>query len=261
MGAIRQQTPLIAIVGETASGKSALALSLAERYNGEIICADSRTVYKGMDIGTAKPSKEEQARIPHHLLDVVKPNEKFNVAEFKRLANQAIEDITNRGKLPILVGGTGLYIDAVLFDYQFSSVDSEKDSVNPRHLKEPLPSNAELRAQSLILGLSISKDEINLRIEKRVRAMIEHGLEQEVRNLSNQYGWDTEAMTGVGYREWQAYFAGNQTLAETAQLITIHTRQYAKRQRTWFRRNKYIHWISTSEGAIPFVEQFLENQA
>lgn len=111
--------PLIAIVGPTASGKTALALGIAERFAGEIICADSRTIYKGMNIGTAKPTAEERARVPHHCIDLIEPGETFSAADFKRCALAAIEDIRMRGKVSILVGGTGLYVDAVLFDYQF----------------------------------------------------------------------------------------------------------------------------------------------
>ena len=113
--------PLIVITGPTASGKSALALELAERYNGEIICGDSRTVYKGMDIGTAKPSIEDQNRVPHHLLDVVTPDERFTAADFQTLAQEAIHNIRSRGKIPFVVGGTGLYIDGLILDYEFGN--------------------------------------------------------------------------------------------------------------------------------------------
>ena len=112
---------LISIVGPTASGKTALAIRVAEELSGEIICADSRTVYKGLDIATAKPSRDERNRVPHHALDVVTPDEPFTVADFKQLADKAIKDIQDRGKIPILVGGSGLYIDAVLFNYSFYS--------------------------------------------------------------------------------------------------------------------------------------------
>src|SRR5688572_21256799 len=111
--------PLIVIAGPTASGKSALAMKVAKKYNGEIICADSRTVYKGMDIGTAKPSAVDRKEVPHHLLDIVQPNQPFTAADFKEQALAAIDDISGRGKLPIMVGGTGLYIDSVIFDYRF----------------------------------------------------------------------------------------------------------------------------------------------
>ena len=114
-------TPLVVIAGPTASGKTALAIRLAERYDGEIICADSRTIYKGMDIGTAKPSAEEQARVPHWGLDIVEPGERFTVADFKAYAERKIQEIRERDRIPFLVGGTGLYIDAVIFDFQFKS--------------------------------------------------------------------------------------------------------------------------------------------
>ena len=115
-------TPLVVIAGPTASGKTALAIRLAERYDGEIICADSRTIYKGMDIGTAKPSAEEQARVPHWGLDIVEPGERFTVADFKAYAERKIQEIRERDRIPFLVGGTGLYIDAVIFDFQFKSL-------------------------------------------------------------------------------------------------------------------------------------------
>lgn len=255
--------PLIAIVGETASGKSALALEAARRFNGEIICADSRTVYTGMDIGTAKPSKEEQGRIPHHLLDLITPDEKFNVAKFQRLSFGIIGELQKKGKLPILVGGTGLYIDSVIFNYAFSQGNSEKDDINPRHLKK-LPdaqTHSSLRPNCLVIGLNIAKEELERRIVRRVESMLESGLELEVRGLVNKYGWEAEAMTGVGYREWEDYFKGTQSLEETKQRIIIATRQYAKRQRTWFKRNKSIQWISTPEEAYDLIEQFLANQA
>ena len=146
--------PLIAIVGETASGKTAAAIEAAQKFDGEIICADSRTVYRYLDIGTAKPTKQEQAVVPHHLLDIVEPDEIFTVADFKKLADASIIDIHARGKLPILVGGTGLYIDAVLYGYQFSPEKGAKDSKNPRHLAPDTPRRlSELRSNTCIVGL------------------------------------------------------------------------------------------------------------
>jgi tRNA dimethylallyltransferase len=130
--------PLVAVVGETASGKSALAMELARRFDGELICADSWTVYKGFNIGTAKPSAAEQAEIRHHLLDVADPEQGFSAVEFQKLARRAVDDIQARGKLPILVGGTGLYIDSVLFDYQFlpAPPQSMRDELNKLSLEE-----------------------------------------------------------------------------------------------------------------------------
>lgn len=262
MGTKLEQTPLIVIVGETASGKSALALAMAERCNGEIICADSRTVYKGLDIGTAKPSKAEQDRVPHHLLDVINPDEKFNAGMFQEATLKLISAINNRGKLPVIVGGTGLYVDSILFNYQFAAAGSERDPQNPRHLKhaEATAETKIMRPDILVIGLSLTIEELKQRVEKRVESMIEQGLEAEIKELSQKYGWGVEAMTGVGYREWQSYFAGTQSLDETKQLIQVHTMQYAKRQRTWFKRNKSIQWVKSSDEAMKLAEQFIVNQ-
>jgi tRNA dimethylallyltransferase len=270
--------PLIVIVGETASGKSALALQLAERFDGEIISADSWTVYKGFNIGTAKPNAEEQARVPHHLLDIANPRDGFSAAIFKRLAMQAIDEITGRGKLPILVGGSGLYIDSVLYDYGFlpapakelrqelSALDLEQllkradelglstaavDTRNKRRVirlienNGTLPERHELRANTLVLGMSIPREQLTNRIEARVETMLNAGLEDEAAQLAETYGWEVEPMKGIGYREWQAYFAGQQSRAETEQQIIRGTLALAKKQRTWFKRNKSIHWLDS----------------
>lgn len=269
---------MIVIVGETASGKSALALQLAQQFNGELICADSWTVRRGVDIGTAKPSASEQALVPHHLLDIVEPDEDFTAAVFKRLANTAITDISSRGKLPIMVGGTGLYIDGVLYDYGFSKAGdrTERESLNmlsnPELLKiiaskkldlgdidtankrrlirlietnGAVPSRGPLRQNTLILGLQTDRQTLEIRITNRVDAMIDAGLEDEVETLVAQYGWDAEALKGVGYSQWREHCIGQQTTAETRQKIIKATLDLAKRQRTWFKRNKSIHWIPT----------------
>jgi tRNA dimethylallyltransferase len=252
--------PLIVIVGETASGKSALALELGERWNGEIICADSRTVYRGMDIGTAKPNTKEQKRVPHHMIDVVSPNEPFNVVNFQGRTLEIIKDINKMGKLPILVGGTGLYVDSIVFNYGFSKSNTERDPINLRHMKpgQEVTRSTEPRVNTLVLGLSVPKEELDNRIIERVNLMLKAGLEHEVRSLVDKHGWQAEAMTGVGYHEWQAYFADTQTLAETKQLIIIHTRQYAKRQRAWFKRNNHINWVSDIDSAQEKVINFLQ---
>lgn len=235
---------LVVIVGETASGKSALASELAERFNGELICADSRTVYKGMDIGTAKPDAKACVNVPHHLLDVVEPNQPFTAADFKKLANAAIGDITERGKLPIMVGGTGLYISGVLFDFGF----------------EKAPDKKPLRPNTLIIGLTIPRDSLKQRISERTNKMLDKGLAQEVRGLSKKYGWHAAAMTAIGYREFQAYFAGLQTLDETAEKINRNTILYAKRQRTWFKPNDSIHWLDDPKKAVELVTTFLNKK-
>lgn len=271
-------SPLLVIVGETASGKSRLAMELAQRFNGEIICADSMTVRQGADIGSAKPSEAERALIPHHLIDVIRPNETFGAAQFKVLAQTAIEDISSRGKLPIMVGGTGLYIDGVIYDFDFLPIGDSQDRQrlnqlsNDQLLREieelgldvtgvdvnnnrrlirlietdgAQPTKHELRANTLVVGLESDREQLYQRIEQRVDAMLAAGLEEEVDNLAQRYGWDCEALKGVGYAQWRNYFLGTQSLQDTRFSIIKATRDLAKRQRTWFKRNKSIHWFVT----------------
>jgi tRNA dimethylallyltransferase len=277
---------LLVIVGETGSGKSALALKLAKQLGGEIVCADSRTIYKGMDIGTAKPTAAERAAVPHHLLDVTTPDKPISVADFKTLAETAIGDIQNRGKLPILVGGTGLYIDAVIYDFQFLpvsdpalrtelqtlSIDELQERVqklgiampensrNPRHLMRAietngaLPERGELRKDAVVIGLEIERAALRGRLKKRVAEMVERGFEDEVRDLANQYGWDLQAMAAPGYRAFREYIAGYKSLTEAEELFVRYDLQLAKRQRTWFRRNKSIQWFNTPVDLEQIVE-------
>ncbi len=275
------------IVGETASGKSALALQLAQKFNGEVICADSWTVRRGVDIGTAKPTPEERAKVPHHLLDVAEPCEDFTAAVFKRLANRAIDDVAGRGKLPVMVGGTGLYIDGVLYDFGFlpagdraareelnkldinqlltriKKLGLKMDGVDTRNKRRLIrlvetegtqPSRQELRENTLILGIKTDPTVLRERIERRVDGMLKAGLEGEVRGLAERYGWDCEALKGVGYAQWKDYFLGSQTLPETRQKIIKATLDLAKRQRTWFKRNKSIRWFTTPVNLSEVVE-------
>ncbi|MFZ1249774.1 MAG: tRNA (adenosine(37)-N6)-dimethylallyltransferase MiaA [Candidatus Saccharimonadales bacterium] len=282
--------PLIVIVGETASGKSALALEIAQRFNGEIICADAVTVYRGFDIGAAKPSKADQAKARHHLLYIVKPTTVFNAAQFKGAAEQAIQAIESQGKLPILVGGSGLYIDSVLYDYEFVASPNigERDVLNTMSLDELLmlarlrkldvsqvdqsnkrrvvrlienngqiPKKQKMRLNTCVIGLRIDKEKLVSRIEQRVDGMLQSGLEREVAGLAKAYGWECEPMRSIGYREWQLYFAGQQTLAETREKIITSTMQLAKKQRTWFKRNNSIQWVTDRSSAIDIVTTFL----
>lgn len=245
---------LVVIVGETASGKSNLAMRLAKKLNGEIICADSRTIYKGMDIGTAKPSKIDQKRIKHHLLDIILPDVSFTAAEFKYKAEKAIADILSRGKTPIMVGGTGLYVDAVIFRYTFSSPGAERDEQNPRHLKKTEPrSEPELIPGAYLFGTKVDKEDLKLRIKYRVEEMIHNGLETEVKNLKTTYGWEAPGLNAIGYKEWKNYFEGTQSLQETRDLIIKHSTEYAKRQRTWFKRNKRIQWSDDPNKIVDFA--------
>lgn len=286
---------LVVVVGETASGKTELAIRLAEKFNGEIICADSWTVRREADIGTAKPTAEEQARVPHHLLDVVEPCGDFTAAVFKRLANEAIRDITDRGKLPIMAGGTGLYVDGVIYDFGFlpagdRGAREDLNKLNNRQLLDKIrelglelggvdvrnkrrlirlletggakPTRKNLRQNTLLVGLRPARDDLKERITRRADAMLATGLEAEVLGLSQRYGWECETLKGISYAEWQDYFLGTQSLAETRQKIIRDTLDLAKRQRTWFKRNKSIHWFSTPVNwheLVELVTTFLSN--
>lgn len=281
---------LVAIVGETASGKSALAMDIARQFGGELVCADAWTVYRGFDIGTAKPTAADRAAVPHHVLDVTDPLSGFNAAVFKGLAEQAIEAIAARGKLPILVGGSGLYVDSVLYNYSFLPTASSQErqilSTMPRDALVALaelrgidlskvdiynkrrvircienngnaPQRSALRPRTLVLGLRVSKDDLRQRAEQRVDAMLARGLAAEAITLATLWGWDCEPMKGVGYREWQAYAAGSHTMAETRENIVRGTMQLAKKQRTWFRRNNSIQWLDDRSNAVEIVTTFL----
>jgi tRNA dimethylallyltransferase len=274
----QKTSPLVVIAGETASGKTELALRLARQFDGEIICADSWTVRRGMDIGTAKPTPDEQALVPHHLLDIVEPDEDFTAAVFKRLAQAAVEHIAARGRLPIMVGGTGLYIDSVLYDFGFlpngdrgartelNNLNIEEllrkirglglstdrvDTRNKRRLirlietNGAVPTRQKLRENTVLIGLKPDHELLRQRITNRVDAMLAAGLEDEVRRLAGQYGWDCEGLKGVGYSQWRDYFESTQSLPETRAKIIKGNLDLAKRQRTWFKREKSIRWFST----------------
>ncbi len=282
--------PLIVIVGETGSGKSALALDLARRFNGEIIAADSRTIYRGMDIGTAKPSVSERDQVAQYLIDIVSPDVTFTAADFKRLAQLSIKVIVDKGKVPFLVGGTGLYIDAILYDFSFASKPDPDERLrlqrmnvealqaeleargiplpanvkNPRHLIRQLETEGgmpaadrQLRDNTLIIGLRLEPDELKTRIAQRVAAMFAAGLEQEVRQLVDRYGWQCVVLQTIGYQEFQPYFKGEAALEDVQAQIEKNTIQYAKRQRTWFKRNKSIHWLNKREEAVDLITSFL----
>lgn len=285
--------PLLVIVGETASGKSALAMELARRFDGELVCADSWTVYEHFEIGTAKPSAEERAEVPHHLLDVADPVAGFSAVEFQKRSFVAIDEIAGRGRLPVMVGGTGLYVDSVLFDYQFlpAPAASVRESLNALSLSElqhrasdagldtagidmrnkrriirliendgVKPTKRAMRSNTLVLGIRTDREHLRERVDRRVDAMLQAGLEREAGELSSRYGWEAEPMKGIGYREWQPYFAGTQSLSQTRERIIAATMGLAKRQRTWFKRNNGIQWVSATDPvpeAVDIVTTFL----
>ncbi len=283
------KSPLVVIVGETASGKTALAIELAKRFNGEIIAADSRTVYKGLDIGTAKPTMTDRALMPHHLINVVSPKEIFSAADFKRLAQQAIDAIHARHKIPIMVGGTGLYIDSILYDFSFGrapdmtersrlqklsvgelqkvlltkGIKLPENEKNPRHLIRAIENDGVmqapriLRSNTVVIGLVITRSELEKRLVARVNAMVRAGLVDELRHLIEQYGWNTPALQSTGYRAFRPYLEGNVSLEEAEEMFVRNDMQLAKRQRTWLKRNKSVHWISKQAEAVDLVTTIL----
>lgn len=276
------------IVGPTASGKSQVAMHLAEKFGGEIIAADSRTIYRGMDIGTAKPTPAECARVQHHLIDIADPDEPFTVADFQSRAQACILDISARGKLPIMVGGTGLYVDSVLFNFGFQKpgdvkrrevlqklsveelqqllysqgIELPTNKKNPRHLIRKLetgnesPKSQTLRPNTLIVGIEVDREVLKQRIIHRTAAMFADGLESEARMLASKYGW-SRALQTIGYQEFAPYFAGSGALEDVQEEIVRDTISYAKRQRTWFTRNKSIHWRSQQREVEDLITTFL----
>ncbi|MCL2285715.1 MAG: tRNA (adenosine(37)-N6)-dimethylallyltransferase MiaA [Firmicutes bacterium] len=281
---------LYIIAGSTACGKTAVAIELAKRLDGEVISADSMQIYKHMDIGTAKPTPEEMDGIPHHLLDVALPSQHFSVAEYSQLATAAIEDIQFRGRVPILAGGTGFYINAVVYGTQFTELaegQHEKDNqlreaymklaaekgaeflhnklqaIDPESARTIHQNNIKRVARALAFCestgrlfsvhnagqkansakydisfniLSMPRETLYYRINARVVAMWEAGLPQEVgRLLSQEFHPGLVAMQGIGYKEMIPFIYGHQTKDETIAEIQQATRNYAKRQETWFR--------------------------
>jgi tRNA dimethylallyltransferase len=283
--------PLIVILGETASGKSALAIELAKKFDGEIIAADSRTIYKGMDIGTAKPSLVDQKKVPHHLIDVTTPDKPLNVSDFKKLALSAIKDISDRGRLPFLVGGSGLYIDSVIFDFEFRKpgdnkqrdylnrlsvtelqgeliklgIDMPSNDTNPRHLIRSIETNGAssikhpLRDNTLIIGLKVDRTILENRIRERITQMLKDGLIKEVENLAFKYDFQTLAFQTPGYTVMRDYINGDLSLDDAKERFARSDMQLAKRQRTWFKRNKSVHWVNQQGQIVDLVTTFLNN--
>lgn len=268
--------PLIVIVGPTASGKTSLSIDLAKRFKGEIICADSRTIFKGMDIGTAKPTRQERADVPHWGLDLVEPGESFSAYDFKKYAEAKIEDIRLRGKIPFIVGGTGLYVDAVLFDYQFGSpadytlrqemqmmsvselqkycsennVSLPENAKNKRHLIHAIEQNNVQakrrdvpRKDAIVVGIATERAVLRQRIRDRSEQLFKDGVVNEATLLGKKYGWGSEAMTGNIYPLVQRYNRGEISFQEMKEKFMTLDWRLAKRQLTWLRRNSFIKWL------------------
>ncbi len=258
----------ILIAGPTAVGKSAVALALADRIGGEIISVDSMQVYRGLDSGTAKPSVQERQRVPHHLIDVVDVNEPFDAARFSKLAHAAVADIQQRGGVPILCGGTGLYFKAFLEglgEAPFAKIDRQ----NPRRVVRALEVirltgrpfsaqrsrwNSELPAPNAepFFGLTRSSDDLRARIDARVDAIFARGLAQETEQLLKRgLAENKTAMQAIGYRQVVEYLRHEHSLEETIALVKQRTRQFAKRQMTWFRRQFRLEWLNCAPQASP----------
>ncbi|MDO4526839.1 MAG: tRNA (adenosine(37)-N6)-dimethylallyltransferase MiaA [Candidatus Saccharibacteria bacterium] len=230
----------LVLLGPTGSGKTGVSIELAKKLDGEIISADSRAIYKGMDIGTAKPTREEMQGIPHYGLDLVEPGERFTVADWKAYAEEKIKDIKSRGKLPIIVGGTGLYIDALIYDYHFKGPtghkigDIEQKSCSDR---------TEVKGDYNLIGIKWSTDELRERLKRRIEQMFSPELYTEVKKLVQTYGWDNQAMKSDIYEYAYKYLQGELSLEEAKEKCFYEDWHLAKRQLTWFKRNQQITWL------------------
>lgn len=279
---------VLVILGPTATGKSHCAIEIAKKYNGEIISGDSMLVYKGMNIGTAKPTAEELALVPHHLVDILPPDASFSVVDFKQQAERLITEITARGHLPIIAGGTGLYIKALLEGYAFNEAEEDSElrralereateqgaqalhdrlrELAPQEAERIHPNNvrrviralesalqgesvnqygaAEMPYNALIVGLNMERQALYARINKRVDLMLEAGLEQEVHELLEQgVHPDCQSMQSIGYRQMVWYIDAGMPYADAVEKLKQATRNFAKRQLTWYKKMPYIHWL------------------
>lgn len=285
---------IVCVVGPTASGKTKMGVAIAKCFGGEVVSVDSMQIYRGMTIGTAAPTAEEMEGVPHHMIAVADPTENWSVARFTEAADACVQDILRRGKLPVLVGGTGLYLDALVRGNSFAEgcagteiraalqkrMEAEGAEVLLEELRTIDPETAArlhlkdekriLRAlevwqetgktmtqhnletqqlppkyEAVYVGLDFeSRDDLRARIDRRVDIMVEQGLLQEVRNLlSSGLPRTATALQAIGYKQFLAVEEGRATVAEAVEEVKLRSRQYAKRQLTWLRRNKAIHWI------------------
>jgi len=287
---------VIVICGPTASGKTALSIQLAQKINGEIISSDSMQIYKNMNIGTAKPDKQEMQGIKHYLLDFVEPNQRYSVADYKKDAENAIEDILQKGKVPIIVGGTGLYVDSLIYGIEYPNIEFDENyrkKLEKRAEKEGLEKlyeearkidpqamekisrndqkrilrvleiyNAtgktkteqeiesrknEVKYDYRVFAINMDREKLYDRINKRVDIMIQKGLIEEVENLLKKYNEFPTAMQGLGYKEVVEYLQGKVLKEDMIENIKRESRRYAKRQITWFKKNKQTIWIGPND--------------
>lgn len=288
---MKKKEKVAVIIGPTAVGKTKLSIYTAKRLNGEIISGDSMQIYRDMDIGTAKIKEEEKEGIPHHLIDIKDPDESFSVKEFQQLVREKITEITNRNRLPIIVGGTGLYIQSVLYNYQFPDVPTDDHvrkklyetaetegkeklyqqllQIDPVSAKHIHPNNvrrvvralevylttgirmSEKREQqeknmiyeTALVGLTMDRELLYKRINLRVDVMMKEGLLEEAKRLYNRGIRDCQSVQAIGYKELYEYFEGRLSLDEAIELLKKNSRNYAKRQLTWFRNKMDVKWF------------------
>lgn len=304
---MQQKEKVIVICGPTASGKTALSIELAKRINGEIVSCDSMQIYKDMDIGTAKPTKEEMQGIKHYLIDFVSPDERYSVADYKLDAKKAIKEIINKGKVPIIVGGTGLYVDSLIYEIEYPNIEFdeeyrlklekeadengladlyekakkidsqaiEKISENDRKRilrileiyhatgKNKTEQEIESRKKEVeydykVYALKWDREKLYERINKRVDIMLEQGLIDEVKSIYKKYKKFPTAMQGLGYKEVVEYLENKTTKEEMIEKIKQETRRYAKRQMTWFRKNKQTIWLDAEDELQKNISIILE---
>ena len=299
---------VIVIVGPTAVGKTKLSIEVAKAFNGEVISGDSMQVYRGMDIGTAKITPEEMEGIPHHLIDIKDPMESFSVAEFQKLVREKIDEITARGKMPIIVGGTGLYVQSVLYDYQFTEqeVDHElraqleariakgegallyeelkqvdplaAQSIHPNNIRRVMRaleiyySSGEKKSEmkerkqpgllydAAIIALTMDREKLYERINLRVDIMVREGLLEEVKQLYTAGVRNVQSVQAIGYKEIYAYLDGEVSYEQAIEQLKQNSRNYAKRQLTWFRNKIDANWfdiVEKGENSIKEIIQFL----
>lgn len=298
---------VIVICGPTASGKTALSIELAKKINGEIVSCDSMQIYKDMDIGTAKPTIEEMQGIKHYMLDFVSPDERYSVADYKKQAKQAIREIIEKGKVPIVVGGTGLYVDSLIYEIEYQDIKfdekyrkqleerSEKEGlevlyneakkIDPEAItkisqndkkrilrileiynatgKNKTEQEKESRKNEVefdykVYAISWDREKLYDRINQRVDIMIDQGLIEEVQKIYSKYNKFPTAMQGLGYKEVLEYLEGKCNKQEMIDKIKQETRRYAKRQLTWFRKNKQTIWLDGQEKIQNNIEIILE---
>lgn len=279
---------VIVVIGPTSVGKTKMGVALAKKLNGEVISGDSMQVYRQMDIGTAKVTIEEMEGVTHHCIDILDPKDQYSVHDFQQTVRKQITEITNRGRVPIIVGGTGLYIKAALYDYTFSEMENNHDKINKKykdytneqlyaHLKQIDEESAKilhfnnrrrvLRAieiyeqtgqkksemineqehiclyDAYFVGLTLPRELLYERINLRVDLMMKNGLQGEMESLIKQgLTSENQSMKAIGYKEWFDYFEGKCDLNEVSENIKKHSRQYAKRQYTWFKNQFDVHW-------------------